>query len=187
MSKRYVYKNVNRRLVNIGGYQFKEGQELESDILIDGFNEAVSNGFLDLFEQESERVEQNATQAPQTGDTGKVRVIFHMGVSTEGKELLKEVEIDPNAPVSFPDIDLLEGFEGWFKDEEFTRPVNTDKAKSPKKGEIHFYGKYEIPQGEDTPPANQNGDAGSVQEKGRVILSSPPISGEPAPTGSEIK
>jgi hypothetical protein len=158
MLKRYVYKNVNKRPVNIGGYQFEEGQELESDVLINGFNEAVSNGFLWLTEREPKGAEQDAAQAPQAGDTGKVKVIFHMGLDAEGKEFLKEIEIDPNAPVDFSSTDLNdlrlredEIFEGWFKDAEFTKPVNIDKAKSPKEGDRHFYGKYGVLKKEDTP------------------------------------
>jgi hypothetical protein len=71
MAKRYGYKNVNKRPVNIGGYRFEEGQELESDILIPGFNEAASNGFLELIEREPEEADQDATQAPQTANTGE--------------------------------------------------------------------------------------------------------------------
>jgi len=44
----YVYKNESDRPINIGGYQFAKGQELPSSIKINGFNEAVSNGFLSL-------------------------------------------------------------------------------------------------------------------------------------------
>lgn len=144
MPKRYIYKNVNKRPVNIGGYRFEEGQELESNILINGFNEAVSNGFLALVEWEPQVAEPNAIQAPQTGDTGKVTVAFHMGFDAEGKEVLKQVEIDPNVPIEFPHIDLREDevFEGWFKDVEFTKPVKIGKVKPSKADEIHFYGKW---------------------------------------------
>jgi hypothetical protein len=144
MSKRYTYKNVNKRTVNIGGYRFEEGQELESDVWISGFNEAVSNGFLDLIERDTEEAGRDATQAPQTGDTGKVKAIFHMGFNDEGEELIKEVEVGPNAPVEFPNIDSQEDkvFEGWFKDAEFTKSVKANKAKAPKEGELHFYAKY---------------------------------------------
>jgi hypothetical protein len=162
MPKRYVYKNVNKRPVNIGGYQFEEGRELESDILISGFNEAVSNVFLELIERESESVESDATQTPQTG---KVKVIFHMGLDAEGREVLNEIEIDPNAPVEFPNVDPCVGtvFEGWFKDAEFTKPVNINKAKATKKGEIHFYAKYiaakkEAKPEEEKEPPQPNGE-----------------------------
>jgi hypothetical protein len=134
MSKQYVYRNVNKRPVNIGGYQFSEGQALESDILISGFNEAVSNGFLELTERKPDSVESDATQAPQTGNTGKVTVIFHMGVDSEGKDVTEEVILDPNEPVEFPNVDLREDetLEGCFKDVEFTKLVNVEKAKAPK-------------------------------------------------------
>jgi hypothetical protein len=191
MAKRYVYKNVNSRPVNIQGYQFQEEQELESDILINSFNEAVSNGFLDLIDRKLEVEESDATQAPQTGDTGEVKVIFHMGADTEGKETIKEVEVDPNTPVDFP-IEKDETFEGWFKDAEFTKPVNVDKAKAPKKGDLHFYGKYATPKKEDTPPvdSNPNGGIGSEQESGQVVFPPPhpPTTGEEFTTpGSENK
>jgi hypothetical protein len=188
MAKRYVYKSVNNWPVNIGGYRFEEGKELESDVLINGFNEAVSNGFLELTERNPEGAGQDATQAPQTGNTGKVKVIFHMGVDVEGKEVLKKVEIGPNVPVEFPSIDLRENetFEGWFKDAKFDKRVNVDKAKAPKEGEIHFYGKYS-PKPEDphkTPSpddsTNTNGGAGSTGEDGQVTL--PPLPSPPAST-----
>jgi uncharacterized repeat protein (TIGR02543 family) len=196
MLKRYVYKNVNKRPVNIGGYQFKGEQELESDILINGFNEAVSNGFLELTERKPEGAEPEATRAPQTGDTGKAKVIFHMGLDAENKEVLKEVEIGPNTLVEFPGVDLREGeaFEGWFKDAEFTKPVNIDKAKSPKEGELHLYAKFNIIQKEDTPPENlapnvsitPNAGAGST-EVTLPSLPPPPAGNESAVIGSENK
>jgi hypothetical protein len=67
-----------------------------------------------------------------------------MGMDAEGKEVLKEIEIDPAVLIEFPSVDLRENetFEGWFKDAEFTKPVAEDKAMSPKKGERHFYGRY---------------------------------------------
>jgi hypothetical protein len=71
MLKRYVYKNVGKRPVNIGGYQFDEGQKLESDVWISGFNEAVSNGFLELTECEPEFAKSNATQSPTNGRHGQ--------------------------------------------------------------------------------------------------------------------
>jgi hypothetical protein len=184
---------MNKRPVNIGGYRFEEGQELESEILINGFNEAVSNGFLELMERKSEGVEPDATQAPQTGDTGKVKVFFHIIFNNE-LTVIREVEVAPNVPVEFPDIDSREDkiFDGWFKDAEFTKLVNVDKAKSPKKGEIHFYGKYS-PKLEDLHETsnsneltNPNGDAGSAQEKGQVTFP-PPIDDEPAKADSENK
>jgi hypothetical protein len=147
MSKRYVYKNGNSRPVNIGGYQFEEGQELESDVLIEGFKEAVSNGFLELAERKPEAAEPDATQAQQTGDTGKVKAVFHTGVF-EGpdKEVIEEIEIDPKAPVVFPDVSATTpGFDGWFKDAEFSEPVKIDKVKAPKEGEVHFYAKIITP------------------------------------------
>jgi hypothetical protein len=184
MLKRYVYKNVNKRPINIGGYQFTEGQELESDVLINGFHEAVSNGFLELTERKPDGEEPDATQAPQTGDTGKVKVIFHMG-SLDGKEVLKEVEIDPNTPVELPGAETLPkpDFEGWFKDAELTKPINVDKAKAPKEGDLHFYAKYKVIKQEDTPPVDPNpsGDAGSEQKGGQVTL--PPLP-PPPPTPS---
>jgi hypothetical protein len=153
MAKRYVYKNVNERPVNIGGYQFAEGQELESDIPINGFKEAVSNGFLELTECKPEGEGQDATQAPQTGNTGKVNVIFHMGVDVDGKDITEERILDPGTPVEFPNVDKRENeiFEGWFKDAEFTKPVNVDKAKAPKEGDRHFYGKYVTARNESEP------------------------------------
>jgi hypothetical protein len=48
---RYVYKNESGGPINIGGYQFAmAGSELSSNIIINWFNEAVSNGFLSLRE-----------------------------------------------------------------------------------------------------------------------------------------
>jgi hypothetical protein len=160
MSKRYVYKNVNKRPVNIGGYQFEKGQELESDVLINGFNEAVSNGFLTLAERNPETVEPDATQAQQTGGTGKVKVTLHLDVDAEGKEILKELELDPSIPIEFPAAETLPkpGFEGWFEDTEFAKAVKTNKAKTPKEGEVHFYAKFGMPKPENTPPANPNPD-----------------------------
>jgi hypothetical protein len=141
MFKRYVYKNVNNRPVNIGGYQFEEGQELESDILINGFNEAVTNGFLELAERKPEGAEPDATQASQTGDTGKVKVIWHMLFAIDGTEVLREAEVDPGVLVYFPGNELSDGknTKGWFKDAELTKPVNIDKVKAPKEGEIHLW------------------------------------------------
>jgi hypothetical protein len=167
MLKRYVYKNVNERPVNIGGYQFKEGQELESDVLINGFNEAVSNGFLELAKRKSEGAEPDAPQAQQTGDTGKVKVIFHLG-SLDGAEIFKEVEIDPKVSVEFPSVETLPkpDFEGWFRDAEFTKPVNVDKTKAPKEGDIHFYARYK-----DISP---NNNEGSEQKEGQTTPPSPP-------------
>jgi hypothetical protein len=158
MFKRYVYKNVSKRPINIGGYQFKEGQELESGVLISGFNKAVNNGFLELVELKPDAANQDATQAQQTGNTGKVKVIWHTGVGAEGGKYTKEIEVDPNVPIEFPSVDPWEGttFKGWFKDAEFTRPVNVDKAKSPKEGERHFYAKIE-----------------SLQEKGDISEKQP--------------
>jgi hypothetical protein len=184
MLKRYVYKNVNKRPVNIGGYQFREGQELESDVLINGFNEAVRNGFLELTEGKPERAESDATQAQQTGNTGKVKVIFNMG-SLDEKEIFKEVEIDPNAPVEFPGVETLPkpDFEGWFKDAEFTKPVNVDKAKAPKEGVLHFYAKYKIISPVDSKPS---GDAGSGQKEGQVTLPPLPPPASTPPPGEEL-
>jgi hypothetical protein len=185
MSKRYVYKNVNERPVNIGGYQFSEGQALESDILISGFNEAVSNGFLELTERKPDSAEPDATQASQTGNTGKVKVIFHMGIDSEGKEVIEETILGPNAPLEFPNVDLRddETFEGWFKDAEFTRPVNVEKAKAPKEGDLHFYCKYVIVEKEDkiedsnsTQPPNPNAGTDSPQDQ------VPPV----PPSGNEL-
>jgi hypothetical protein len=194
MAKRYVYKNTNNRLVNIRGYLFKEGQELESDVLINGFKEAVNNGFLELTERELEGEGLDATQAPQTGDTGKVKLIFHMGVDAENKEIIEEVEVDPNTPVDFTSISLEANkpLEGWFEDAEFTKPVNVGEAKAPKEGDLHFYGKYATPNNGDIPPVNPdpNGDAESAQESGQVTLSPlpPPATGdEPTTTGSKKK
>jgi hypothetical protein len=185
MAKRYVYKNTNTRPVNIRGYQFEEGQELESDILINSFHEAVSNGFLELTERKPERKEQDATQAPQTGDTGKVKLIFHIGVDDENKEIIEEIEVDPNTPVDFANISLKANkpLEGWFEDAEFNKSVEIDKAKAPKKGDLHFYGKYATPKKEDTPPvdSNPNGGAGLAQESRQVTL--PPL--PPPATGDE--
>jgi hypothetical protein len=159
MRKRYVYKNANSRPVNIGGYRFEEGQELESDVLINGFNEAVSNGFLELAERKPKTVEQDAARARQTGDTGKVRVVFHKSVDFGSEEILEELEIGPNVQIVFPATDSLEDeiFDGWFKDAGFSKRVNTDKARSPKEGDIHYYGKYS-PKPEDphkTPNTNE--------------------------------
>jgi hypothetical protein len=203
MPRRYVYKNVNNRPVNIGGYQFEEGQELESDVRISGFNEAVSNGFLELTEREPQGAKPDATPAPQTGNTGKVKVIFHMGVDAEGKEAIKEVETDPDVPVEFPGIDLREKeiFEGWFKDAEFTRPINADKARASRKGDRHFYGKYSMkpvdPRKSPNPDesANMNGGDDSAGDNRQVTLPSlpspsipaPPVGGKSAETGSENK
>jgi hypothetical protein len=184
MLKRYVYKNVNKRPVNIGGYRFEEGQELESDVLINGFNEAVSNGFLELTERNPEGAEPDATQTPQTGDTGKVKVIFHMGFLGE-KEILKEVEVDPSVPVDFPGVETLPkpDFEGWFKDVEFKKSVNIDKAKAPKEGDLHFYAKYKDIKKEDTPPVdlNPSGDTGF----GQVTLPPLPPPASIPPAGEE--
>ena len=44
----YIYKNEVDRPINIGGYQFAVGGELPSNIIIEGFKEAVSNKFLSL-------------------------------------------------------------------------------------------------------------------------------------------
>jgi hypothetical protein len=57
MLKWYVYRNIHNRTINIGGYRFEEGQELKSNIKINGFNEAVSNGFLELIEQDPQKTE----------------------------------------------------------------------------------------------------------------------------------
>jgi hypothetical protein len=194
MPKRYVYKNVNKSPVNIGGYQFEEGQELESDIRINGFNGAVSNGFLELTERKPEGAEQDATQAPQTGNTGKVKVIFHMGIDAEGGEVLKEVELDPGIPVEFPnlaefpniDVGKNETFGGWFKDAEFAKPVNLDKARAPKEGDLHFYGKYRFVKKEDTPPVNPNPNGGDRQAT-FPPFPSPPAGDKPALTDPETK
>jgi hypothetical protein len=190
MPKQYIYKNVNNRPINIGGYRFEEGKELESDVLINGFNEAVSNGFLDLSECNPEGAGQDATQAPQTGNTGTVKVIFHMGLDAEDKEVLKEVEIDPGAPVEFPGIDLRENetFEGWFKDAEFYKRVNVDKAKAPKEGRVHFYGKYSSKPEDPHKMPNPNGDANSAEGEKQVTLPPPPSTGDASSAiGSENK
>jgi len=47
---KYIYKNEVNRPINIGGYSFNVGQELPSNIIIERFKEAVSNGFLSLRE-----------------------------------------------------------------------------------------------------------------------------------------
>jgi hypothetical protein len=193
MRKRYVYKNVNKRPVNIGGYRFKEGQELESDVRINGFNEAVGNGFLELTERNPQGVETDATPAPQTGNTGntgntgKVKVTFHMGLDAEGKEVLKEVALNPGTPVKFPGIDLGENetFEGWFKDAEFGKPVNLDKAKAPKEGDLHFYGK--ILKKEDTPPVNPNPNGEDRQVTLPPLPPPPPVDDKSTPTDPETK
>jgi hypothetical protein len=191
MSKRYVYKNVNKRPINIGGYQFDEGQELESDVLINGFNEAVSNGFLELVEGKPEALESDATQAQQTGNTGKVKVILHLGI-LDDKETLKELELDPDTLIEFPAVEDLPkpGFEGWFEDAEFTKAVKVKKAKTPKEGEVHFYAKFETPKLEDTPPAspnpvdslNPNEGTGSGPDQ-----TTPPAGSEPSAEGTENK
>jgi uncharacterized repeat protein (TIGR02543 family) len=97
-----------------------------------------------IFEQKPDVANQDATEAPQRGDTGKVKVIFHKGFNDEDKECIEEVKIDSNVPVEFPNIELREDeiFGGWFKDAKFASPVNVDKAKSPKEGDLHFYAKY---------------------------------------------
>ena len=50
----YIYKNEAGRPINIGGYQFQKDGELPSNIIIDRFKEAVSNGFLRLREIKDE-------------------------------------------------------------------------------------------------------------------------------------
>jgi hypothetical protein len=197
MLKRYVYKNVNGRPVNIGGYQFREGQELESDVSINGFNEAVSNGFLELFVRSPDDAEPGGKQGVQTGGGERVKIIFHMGTDSEGGEILKEVESDPNIPIDFFSADLTdmlsredEVFDCWFKDAEFTKPVKLDKARSPKDGEIHFYGKYSpkpedphiLPDHDET--AKPDGDAGDPEKDG-ALPPSPSIDDETAIVGSE--
>jgi hypothetical protein len=185
MLKRYVYKNVNNRPVNIGGYRFGEGQELESDIRINGFNEAVNNGFLELTEREPQGVEQDATPAPQTGNTGKVKVIFHMGWDDE--EVIEEVELYPNTPIKFPVILRENLVKDWFKDAELTKPINVDKAKAPKEGEIHYYGKCEIIKKDDTPPVDPNPNGEDRQVTLPPLPPPPPTGEEPVLTGSENK
>jgi hypothetical protein len=183
MQKKYVYRNVNKRPVNISGYQFEEGQELESDILINGFNEAVSNGFLALIERESQEAEPNATPAPQTGNTGKVKVIFHAGSD------VYEIETDPSVSVKFPRVDLPENeiFGGWFKDAEFIKPVTPDKAKSPKDGERHFYCKRLIREEKDTPPVNPNTNGEDRQVTLPPLPPPPPVDDKSTPADPEIK
>jgi hypothetical protein len=46
----YVYKNEVGRSINISGYQFQKDGKLPSNIILDRFKEAVSNGFLSLRE-----------------------------------------------------------------------------------------------------------------------------------------
>jgi hypothetical protein len=167
MAKKYIYKNKNTRPVNIGGYQFAENQELKSDILLSGFNEAVCNRFLELTECKFDGVESDATQAQQTGNTGKVKVIFHMGVDAMGGEIIKEIEIDPGVIVDFPNVDSRDDeiFDAWFKDAEFTKIVNVGRAKSSKKGELHFYGKF-FPKPEDPHKSlDVNDEESSVEDK----------------------
>jgi hypothetical protein len=180
MPKRYVYKNASKRPVNIGGYRFEEGRELESDVWIGGFNEAVRNGFLELTERDPQGAEPDATPAPQTGDTGEVKVVFHMGLDAEGKEVFREAKIDPNAPVEFPDVNLEEGdIFDWFKDAEFTKCVNMKKVKAPKKGELHFYIRMGNQVRKSKEPPNSNEGADSTQTWDQ---SSP---SEPSAEGSE--
>jgi hypothetical protein len=191
MSKRYVYKNVNKRPVNIGGYQFSEGQELESDVLINGFNEAVSNGFLKLVEGKPETPESDATQAQQTGNTGKIKVILHLGI-LDDKESLKELELDPNILIEFPAVEDLPkpGFEGWFEDTKFTKAVKVNKAKTPKEGEVHFYAKFEMPKPENTLPANPNpADSTNLNEGtgSGTDQTTPPAGNEPSTESTENK
>jgi hypothetical protein len=179
MPKRYVYKNVNKRPVNIGGYHFEEGRELESDILIHGFNEAVSNGFLELAERGPDSAEPDATQAPQTGNAGslgsdggkgKVTVFFHCGLTADGIPRIESSVLGFNRKIDFPNVDLREGetFEGWFTDAEFTSaPVDIKKAKTPKEPiDVHFYGKYVMPK--------QDGEADSEQKQDQ----NPPFLGD---------
>jgi hypothetical protein len=191
MAKRYVYRNVNKRPVNIGGYQFGKEQELESDVLINGFNEAVSNGFLELIERKPEGAEQDATQAPQTDNTGKVKVIFHMGVDAEGNEILEEVEIDPETSheIEFPDINLKEGDTfAWFKDAEFTDPVDIEKAELPKEGDLHLYVKYTTAQkDEEFESSDESQNTGEVANSSQDQASLPSSGNESSPEGSEIK
>jgi uncharacterized repeat protein (TIGR02543 family) len=184
MLKKYIYRNVNRRPVNIGGYQFKEGQELESGILIPGFNEAVSNGFLELVEVKPESGRQDAPRAVETGNTGKVKVIFHMGVAPDGKEYLREDELDPKSPVDFLPCDppVNETFDGWFEDAEFLKAVNTEKAKAPKKGEIHFYAKFAPKEDGDTKDSDESSENKGPGFLGRIASVFTSGSSESAPS-----
>jgi hypothetical protein len=84
-----------------------------------------------------------------------------MGLTTEGEEILKEIEMAPNTPINFSDEELVdlrkdETFEGWFKDADFAKPMNLDKAKARKEGDLHIYGKYRVIQEEDALPVNPN-------------------------------
>jgi len=60
---KYVYKNEVGRPINIAGYQFDANGELPSNIPIDRFNEAVSNGFLSV----KEIKEDVSVAEPKTG------------------------------------------------------------------------------------------------------------------------
>jgi hypothetical protein len=191
MAKRYVYKNANKRPVNIGGYQFGEGQELESDVLISGFSEAVSNGFLELTGGKPETPKPDAAQAQETGSTGKVKAVWHMK-SDNGAVLIREAEVYPGILLEFPGREVLGGtFEGWFKDAEFTKPVNPDKAKAPKEGELHFYGKFAAPKPEDAvlPSSDQTPNSGegtgSAQDQDASSASSESADSGGKPAGAD--
>jgi hypothetical protein len=184
MLKRYVYKNANNRTINISGYQFKEGQELESDVLINGFNEAVSNGFLELIEWKPENLGSNTTQALQAGDTSKVKVVFHLIFNDT--DIVRKVEVDPGVLVEFPSnkISDSENVKGWFKDAEFTKPVaNIDKVKAPKKGEVHFYGRYySLKSSNPSEPSKWEDVTDSKQETDQII---PPSNNELTPSEND--
>jgi hypothetical protein len=53
--KKYIYRNEAGRPINIGGYQFAAGAKLASDIIIEQFKEAVSNGFLSFQELKEDK------------------------------------------------------------------------------------------------------------------------------------
>jgi hypothetical protein len=160
MAKKYIYKNIHDRPINIGGYRFDKEQKLESDVLILGFNEAVDNGFLELEEVDSnagEPVVENET----TDTLKKIKIIFHFGIGAAGDVETKEVMLNPNEAIEFPDPDVQEGevFNGWFRDKECTKAVDTAKIKSPKKGEMHLYASYSEaptdPKGKETTDGNE--------------------------------
>lgn len=161
MAKKYIYKNIYDRPINIGGYRFDKGQELESDVLISGFNEAVSNGFIELEEVDSNAI--NPVVENENTDTQKkIKIIFHFGIGATGDAETKEVMLNPNEAIEFPDPDVQEGevFNGWFRDKECTKVVDTAKIKSPKKGEMHLYASYsEAP----TDPKNEGNTDGNEQ------------------------
>jgi hypothetical protein len=95
----YRYKNEAGRPINLGGYQFAAGQELKSNIIMNRFKEAVSEGILSLREEAG-------------GNSSPIPKVFLGGVRESAEERVQKAEDTEKAGADSPVVQSPVGVPG---------------------------------------------------------------------------